>query len=507
MYRVLLVEDEIFVREGIKSLIDWGSIGFSICGEASHGKEALKILQKESFDVIITDIKMPEMNGLELIEEINKRFSQIPKIIIISGYNEFEFARTALKYNVKNYILKPLDELEIIETMKKVSDEINKDKQEKVQNDKYRLLNKNNEFLKYLEKSDSIDINYLLDNDFRKDKNNLVMLSKVNKNDKYDIDNLLYNLVYNLKQAEKGNINLDIFCDHNLNIYFFAKSKTLNNLQIIEKIYRYLTNNIQEDITIIYETIDDISKIRNTCNKLLKLLDYLCFYEKTGIFNSNEINCFIQIAKLDEKSLINNTIKNIEQNNVSKIKEDVTLFIDKCFQEKISIEVIRGYINLVIIELLEYFQIYDFELDEFLAVFDEKSSKKKVINTLNDLCLKILEIYKNQIQNSNNAIIKKIERYINENFSKDITIKEMSREFYMNPIYLGQLFKKQFGMNFNKYLHTIRVEMAKRMLTNSNKKVYEIAKEVGYKDPEYFSMKFEEVTGMTPSNYRNQKTR
>ena len=124
LFRVLLVDDEPFVREGIKKLINWEDCGFILCGEAGNGEEAVELIESLSPHVIITDIKMPVLDGLELIKRVNIEMEKKIKFVILSGYNEFHFAQTAMRYNVKNYILKPIDEDELSELLKRLYGEI-----------------------------------------------------------------------------------------------------------------------------------------------------------------------------------------------------------------------------------------------------------------------------------------------------------------------------------------------------------------------------------------------
>ena len=132
MYKVLIVDDERIIREGIASSIDWGQYGFSLCGVAENGIDAYNRIKQDAPDVVITDIKMPGMDGLELISKVHEEFPQII-FIILSGYGEFEFANKAMKYGVKYYLLKPCDENEIINILEKITIE----KGEKEKKDKF----------------------------------------------------------------------------------------------------------------------------------------------------------------------------------------------------------------------------------------------------------------------------------------------------------------------------------------------------------------------------------
>lgn len=126
LYKVLIVEDEVFMREGLKNLIDWKELGFEIVGEAEDGISAFEFMKKMQVDVLISDIKIPLLSGLDLIERVKKEIKNPPEVIIISGYADFEYAKKAIQHGVVNYILKPIEEEELVDTLLKVKSKLKK---------------------------------------------------------------------------------------------------------------------------------------------------------------------------------------------------------------------------------------------------------------------------------------------------------------------------------------------------------------------------------------------
>lgn len=160
MIKILLVEDEIFMRKGIIKLIDWERLGFEIAYEAGNGQEALDILKSKKVDVIITDIKMPVMDGIELIKRVSEEFENKPAIIIISGYNEFEFAKAAIKYGVNDYLLKPIDEIELMQTLERIKTRISSEKEDYKKKELFEYVRRNSAFIRALEIQDD---DYIVD--------------------------------------------------------------------------------------------------------------------------------------------------------------------------------------------------------------------------------------------------------------------------------------------------------------------------------------------------------
>ena len=131
MINVLIVDDEPFIRQGLKILINWNYYGYNIIGEASNGKEAIKFIEKNKVDLIISDIKMPEMDGLDLVKNIYQKWNKKIKCIMLSGYYEFEYAKKAIQYNVSEYMLKPVTAMELREVIGKMKEKVDQIRKEK----------------------------------------------------------------------------------------------------------------------------------------------------------------------------------------------------------------------------------------------------------------------------------------------------------------------------------------------------------------------------------------
>ena len=138
MYRVMIVDDEIGVRESLKAKINWNSLGFQIAAEASNGQEALSYMQQQKFDVVITDIQMPVMNGVQFFNECSSRYLNT-KIIVLSGYSDFEYTKAAIKAGIVDYLIKPVARKELLELLTRIKEELDREKQEENQRKKEEL--------------------------------------------------------------------------------------------------------------------------------------------------------------------------------------------------------------------------------------------------------------------------------------------------------------------------------------------------------------------------------
>lgn len=503
MLKVLLVEDEVYMRKGIIKLVNWQGHGFEICREASNGQEALEILRKEHIDVVITDIKMPVMDGIELIKRISEEFENRPAVIIISGYNEFEFAKAAIRYGVNDYLLKPIDEVELIQTLERIKNRILNEREYHRRKNLFEYLKRNSRFMRMIEFDEISTVEQF-------EANGTTRWMGIGKKEdlQYEDDLTICESLLevekevNIKFANKG-IDFRCYWDSFFNIILIIETEQKNKKnQVIRQVYEYVTKRLNLQ-SIVFDEIKNFQSIHNFYKQLLKKLSFAQFYEKIGVIEATQIEDF-DVYYFEDKKLGSELIKLIEERKCEEIRYKLFQFFDECHHKKISPEIIKGYILLTLLEVIDYFEVYQlFEADSLKFIYRSNLQKSKFIEKVMEILLQIAEYVTEATKFNSSSFMKKIELFIKENYNKDITIKSIAQQFYINPIYLGRMFKKHFNMPFNKYLHILRIEQAKKLLLKTDKKIYEIAKEVGYNDTDYFALKFEEYVGKSPSKYRS----
>uniref|UniRef100_A0A7C5Z8A5 Response regulator n=1 Tax=Caldicellulosiruptor owensensis TaxID=55205 RepID=A0A7C5Z8A5_9FIRM len=502
MFKILLVEDEIFMRKGIIKLIDWDRLGFEVAYEAGNGQEALEILKSEKVDVIITDIKMPVMDGIELIKRVSEKFENKPAIIIISGYNEFEFAKAAIKYGVNDYLLKPIDENELIQTLEKIKTRILSEKEEYKKKELFEYVRRNSAFIKALELQNEDYLGNSSEDGVKK----YLGISK-QEAFQYEDDLTIYEKLMeteksvNTRYSDKF-IEIKCYWDSYFNLLFVVNTiqgYTKNSL--VKQVFDEIRDILNLQAIIVQEYVSN-QKIHVLYKQLLRKFNFVQFYEKSGIIEASEIGEFEHY--LEDKKLSKELIRLIEEKRFEDINVKISKFFDECQSNKVSPEVIKGYILLAVLEIIDYFEVYQIlETDSMKLIFSSNTQRSKFLDEIIGILNQIINYIDEDSKFNGSSFMKKIELFIKENYNKDITIKSIAQQFYINPIYLGRMFKKHFNMPFNKYLHLVRIENAKRLLLKTDMKIYEIAKEVGYSDPDYFALKFEEYVGKSPSKFRN----
>lgn len=489
MYKLYLLDDEPFILEGLKYIIDWEEYGFDVVGTSNNGEDGFNFIKNEDVDLIITDIMMPKMTGLELISNL-KKINHNAKFIVLSAFQEFQYAKEAISMGAENYLTKPIDEDELIQTIEEVKKKIEKVKLEKVdtkilKNDLILKLicNKNNDGVLDRLRLEGVNLNY---------KNLCVVIlefaegGNINNLILNHIDNLNYEYCVNLQNQiliimDKESINKDTL--RNLKDDF----SSITNEQIYISRGKYVDS--IDNLNCSYQSAKDIHEYKLVYPNISWIREY-----KEKSYNLENID-YIDFNHL-KKLLLNKDNKeslNYIESIFSKLKKDENLTV-KQIKTK-SIEVFLNVYN--------YFN--DSKIIKGLDLYLEK-----VINSVNldQIQIELNNMIKHrqskleETDDSISPIILKLLRNIEKNYSKDLNLKEISETYNINSIYLGQLFQKETGILFSDYLNNFRVNKAKNLLVETSLKAAEIGELVGYANKNYFYRKFKDIVGITPSEWR-----
>ncbi|MBC8062146.1 MAG: response regulator [Clostridiaceae bacterium] len=512
MYKVLIVDDERIIREGIANSINWNKYNFSLCGMAENGLEAYEIIKEVVPDVVITDIKMPGMDGLELISQVYEEYAEIT-FIILSGYGEFEFANKAMKYGVKHYLLKPCDENEIIGILEKILLE----KKHKEKKDKF-LSDINDNLKKVLPQ---VGEQFLRD---------FIMGGYYSK--------LELEYFLTLFEIEESRFKLVIFkIDNGVDL---IEKFALKNIayDILNPDTVYLSTILEDNIVLLMKSIDLslltelLVKIKNVFNKYFKCNICIGVSNENGFENIQKMYLEVQECLKCEFYLGDDNIiteKNIEFN---KTQENLSI---ETHNEAIAISVKTGNLESLNSQLDRFFQIIyqgkleiemakTYCIEIFLIILrqgghKEVSSYSKALYEIQEMnTLKQINLYVKEIANKiakknyeNNAenyglIINTVINCVSKNIQNyELSLTWIAKEvLFMNENYLGKLFYKHTNEKFSHYVIKVRMEKAKELIkSKKDYKIYEITEQIGLEDnTQYFSQVFKKYTGYTPSEYR-----
>lgn len=529
LLRVLLVDDEPFIRKGLAALIDWEAEGYCITGEASNGKSAIQLLEQNEYDLIISDIKMPEMDGIELITYVRENKLSNAKYIFLSGYYDFQYAKTAIQYNCCDYILKPIQKDDLLFTLRKTVEEYQKEagseKNKKVCEKAYMeshlmaiIWGKYDEVnLKYIEDRMKLsgEIAYihcelsLNDEKFYalSEDNKIGQQRKLYSYAGLLLKNYADHIVYDtMKHTHCYGIGI-IYCS------YMAEGKGLSKENWLKWIMDELSERVgYEVVATMGDMVNDIRMIVNSYREAIMIRSFRFYMKQDNkLIWTNKKETESKCVKADAfKKQIDDLIHAIEINDRIKIKVYAKDLYKSMMDNNTDPEEVSKDIQYMLYRLLglAYNQDADINQEEIMqyireAVFSSKANYEND-QKLQQFSAEYSDYLAQLRQNTAKGTINLIETDIEDNYFENISLKSFGEKYYLNSAYLGQLFKKQFGCSFKDYLNNVRVRKAAEMIMNTDKKIYEIAGDVGYKNLEYFINKFEEVYGVTPTRFRKR---
>ncbi len=534
MLKVFLVEDEFIVREGIKKIIDWAGNGYDFCGEASDGERAFPLIQKLKPDIVITDIKMPFMDGLELSRLIKSKLPAT-EIIILSGYADFEYAKEAIKIGVAEYLSKPVNGEELLREVGIVAKRIEEKKSEEIIKEKYRLEMEENtkarkrKLFNYLvtgnksmtelyEKAEKVSVDLTA-------AYYSIMLFKAMSNKKEQ--SFEFEEFENLMQEISDEISSDntiVFDRDQEGIAILTKGDSeikVKDVQadLVDRIISIMKEKGQLDyfggIGCIVERISELPRSFDTAGHAFSMR-YLgkesrfvnCDeIEKTGIRDEVEVDIF----NIDTKQIDRGRFTNfLQQGENSETKFFVDEFIKGVGEKAFDSILFRQYIIMDM-----YFCVIEFieKLDLDKSVITPPDVAKlssgdgdELKRYLENIITTVIDMRNEAAGSKYRDVVTRVKSYIDEHYAEDeLSLIEIARFVNFSPNHLSTIFAQETGQTFIKYLTDYRINLAKNLLRCTGHKSSEISLMVGYKDPHYFSFLFKKTQGMTPTQYRESK--
>lgn len=523
MRKVLIADDEVKVGQLVKRLIQWDRLGLTCIGLVTDGQTAYEKILSESPDIVITDIRMPVLTGLEMIQKASEQGVKC-HFIVVSGYKYFDYAQKALKYGVEDYLLKPIDEDELNRQLQKIvaEEEQREDKQQQVDQIEKKLEDskylRHKEFLRQIlsQKQENIDA---ANTEFGLQLENKCFRGLTFKLDR-DIDvaentqQMQFVLRKIMQKAE------DAFSACTIDLIAAVQSN--HSVQVLLNYFQTEQENIDNRITDFF-------------NELSDYLENFQHYRITvGV--SSEVESFEQISTAIEMSKEAAASRLFKGNGrrIEYCQEPHTLFSPKDFQNEYeefakAVETmqpdacqyqIHKCFRLASDKALFASEFYamglwllrsTYDILEIADTFDvdvqqEVLENLSTVADLRDYVIRqvqqLIKESRSERENRERKPVLEAIAYMKEHFTEKITLEDVAATIGFNTNYFSELFKKETGENFSNYLLGIRMEKAKQMLRDTKIPVYEIGESVGYKDAKYFSQQFMKVVGVKPAEYR-----
>jgi two-component system, response regulator YesN len=510
LYKVVVVEDEPFMLKNIIKKIEDGNSCFKVVGSADNGEDAIGIMAAIKPHVLFTDIRMPIMDGLELIRQVKKDFPEM-HIIIISGYNEFDYAQEAIKLGAKNYLLKPvkMEQLqEILDNIKLILDA----KTSRIEKEiiTANITTSGNGLELPYNFSGNCFIMFLLcfGNLSRSVLNYDFLCLLENFWNKIEWDGVLSGI---LKDGERWWIIDEKLPNQK---FIIISSKNKNNYDAFElgasilQALEPLAKPFALNVSLSAEAIQ-YGDIWSQAQKLRLIMDKGLVVGKSSILTPEALNRVDQLPKMLNASNISKISLLINLSDTNNLKLEVQSLIDSWDRLKYPQKMIERALkqlfetislNAALISESELYHI-EYELFDKLSVSPEFQS---VYNDILSICEMMMT--SKHIEGDNLiGLIEKVEEYLKNNYSLPISIEDISRKFNYSPSYLVKVFKKHRDITPLQFLINLRIQSAKQLMkSNSTLELKAISEIVGYSDPNYFSRIFKTLTNMSPSEYREQ---
>ena len=534
--KVFLVEDEMVIRRGIKNSIDWEKEGYIFCGEASDGELAYPMIIKEKPDILITDIRMPFMDGLELCKLVKKELPNI-KILILSGYDEFDYAKEAIRLGVTEYLLKPISSGKLLEALNGVSESIRREKEDKDLVRKYMeemRENTEHEKQKFFEQmiagnlsmADALETGKKYEMNLSAGMYNLLLFRFTLGEENRKSGELLGEAEYAI---EKLTERLEYVFEFQRGVEGWAFLLMADNEEQMSERVKELSKDLEEIMknysTIAYfggigQPVARLRELEESFREAERALAARFTMELNRIISVEDIRMAQNVDTLDDIEItsfgeIEKTRTMLEKflNNGAEdeIDEFVDVYINELPEENLKSVLMRQYIIMdAYIVMMSFCEKIEGIEGEMQAQSEELKNSMKTIQTLEEiknyirmLLKKIIGVRDTISGRRYSDIIEIAKDQIRKTYMSDeISLNTIAAEVGMSPSYFSSIFSKEMGKTFVEYLTEIRMDRAKELLMCSSMKTSEIGYEVGYKDPHYFSHIFKKTQNCTPKEFR-----
>lgn len=522
MYRVLIVDDEIISRLGVTNLLNWEAHGFQLVDSVVNGYEAIESMRQQPIDLVITDIKMPVMTGIELMKAAKEEGFK-SAFIVLSSFDDYVFVREALKMGALDYILKlDLDAEHMAAVLEKAKEYIRWQSTEKMPThvmDKQMLQSARKDYLKeiiygqisfdktYEERREHLSLKLPY-------KNYCVLMFKVKDLDKTLNEDGIRQVIEEILEdydyayiCETGYEELSIV--YNMNAYseheqYQTIHRLTGRINFIMKqyfnqkvtIYVSQTFGSVEDVPLAYLQVCQTFSLKSFVSD-----DMLVFYDE--VMRNRDYRDYRSFENYINR--FEKTFQKGSDESVNAIMDDLFSYVEK--SKYIELGQVRFFMSSLAYITNNYLDKLGYANKLLWKSEEEKYAMLQGIHRKEDFIHFLLELQENlnaiTKDNSDNYIIRHVIKYLKEHYQEGIVLKDVADQFGVTNTYLSMLFKKETGETLKEYLTGLKIEKAKRLLKETHEQVIEISKEVGYDNEHYFSRMFKQKTGMTPTSYRN----
>lgn len=538
LYSIILVDDEEEVRKSIIKQIDWESAGFQVVGDAENGEDALEKIEVLEPDVVLTDIRMPYMDGLTLAEKIRQRYPST-KVVIFSGYDDFEYAQKAIKLNVTEYILKPVNVEELTSILKRIKSNLDEEIEEK--RNVSRLRENYRKSLPIIREQFFNDMVHrrladdLIESKLREydipitgARKWIIAAIDVEKSDDrskktlslHEEEELIPISVMQIVReklksycrfslfqstAEAGMVVIAALDDDNT---------TTGLIDVLGDICKETKRILEVPVTIgIGHSVTGLSKIAGSYQSAVEALGYKAVVGSGITIYINDMEP-VGSGKLEfDNSDESDFISAVKFGPDEKIEAVMVRISGKLESARVHYRQQQVYVFGVLNTVIQMIQQYDLNLEEilggeleYLSVIDKLQKREEFGEWLLKTARKMNQVINQERDMTTRQVIQQARQYIMDNYQNpDLSVEMICRHLHMSPAYFSTMFKKETGQAYIAYLTEIRLNKAVELLNKTDDKTYVIASKVGYQEQNYFSYVFKKKFGVSPTKFRGAR--
>lgn len=535
MYKVLLVDDEALIREAISENIKWKELGYDFLGACENGKEAIDKIKEEAVDLLITDICMPYVDGIELTKFVYEKYPST-KVIIVSGYDEFEYAKTAVRYKVLEYVLKPITSCELTELLDKTKKDFDKefDKNKNLKKIRKAYIS-NLPVMKGRFLNSLIQGNVLAEDikkkseDFKVDLQGKYFATALVEGD--DIseyikrhqgikEDLVLFAIFNITEEIVNRYHCGITFQNGeektVIIFKADKEEGFRNrlYDICTEIKVALNQYLKMDVAIaIGKTVPTTSWLNRSLDTAKSVLEYRFLLGVNVVLDAKELVDGSVTTGIDISIWTDKILLSIKAGDTSELQKIIKTFIQTLREKYVPKNRIIIYIQNIVLSIVNMLDTAGLSDEKFMEgeytfinnIYMHKHVRD-IERELIGFCEKISQIMTSEKDSYGNKQAIMALDYIDKNYKNtEISLNSVCNYLAMSTSYFSSIFKNYTGETFIECLTRKRIEKAKSLMENTALKSYEIANEVGFSDPHYFSIIFKKHTGVTPTEYAKNK--
>ena len=487
MYKALLVDDEYMILEGLKQIIPWNKLGFEVVKTAKRALEALEYIKENEIDLLITDVTMPKMNGIDLVR-LAKEIQPDLSVLILSGYQEFEYVKQGMELGVKGYLVKPVNKEELVEKVTQIRDEL----EEQVVLESQKELYQESMIQKWLnDEMNEDEYEHLISQSKKAGVTDfsVIMVSQMESQISLKSYAQKYKQIY-IVETEVDHAYQTVI------VYQGSRSDLTLFVRGIEDLFKDIVFRI-----ILGELVTEWENVYESYEKAKKLAQFQAFY------GPNEASQMVlNITETDDAEVTLHFLsfnKALIIGDMPTIKEELHHIYIQMAEFGYTPENVRHVTFLLFTDMYRQFSTLD------KAMYDQTLTKIHSSNNVEELQNWLLQILDAIFDNPDvgkrySDLVKGAIDVISIDYQKDLSLKSVAEQLHVNPVYLGQLFSKETERSFSQYLNQSRIKKAQYGLLNTNKPINEVGYEVGYNNTTYFFKMFRKLNGLTPKEFREK---